>query len=542
MVGCIYLEKYKSNNTQTEIFYDFHNEPVIIYEDEKNIKANHLFVKYFGRQVKSKKMSHHSQMLTEITNADDILLEFYNESIVEKISLAQVLKQQKELNQKELILRKKSGDRIFMFAFRKLENIHTYQTVCVFKDTTHFNQLQKVKSQVEVRSIIMGCLTHELRTPVNCAMSILKSLEDYIQNSQEAKKLLLICQGTIEMLRSLTEDFIDFTRYENKKGLPIKKEPIDIRSFFESVKNIFGFQAEEKNLRFDVNISKNVPVEMNTDPKRLKQVMMNLLSNSFKFTLRGKIEINLFVKKSTLSANKDELADEVKLRMSKSKVKESCFDSRQFSKKDIDLDYADTDNLTDDKKMVSHLFIEVIDTGIGMTDKVRKNLFTKFASGNNSKGLNTNGLGLGLYLSKQIVTRLDGDISCKSIFGIGSTFVVKIPLDSKHELKELLAFERIPSKNKANMKISKSYSYETDEFDEFEETRAGTANQIQSSSYIMSYSSNCLNMLTEKAESRKDIEKVSEINSDEVKLEVRKNSSSPLVTPHSNLELQIVKK
>lgn len=127
-------------------------------------------------------------------------------------------------------------------------------------------------------------------------MSILKSLEDYIQNSEEARKLLLICQGTIEMLRSLTEDFIDFTRYENKKGLPIKKESFNIREFFQGVKNIFGFQAEEKALRFDVNISKEVPEEFSTDPKRLKQVMMNLLSNAFKFTLRGKIEINLYVK------------------------------------------------------------------------------------------------------------------------------------------------------------------------------------------------------------------------------------------------------
>lgn len=242
-------------------------------------------------------------------------------------------------------------------------------------------------------------------------MSILKSLEDYIQNSDEARKLLLICQGTIEMLRSLTEDFIDFTRYENKKGLPIKKETINIVNFLNSIKNIFGFQAEEKDLRFEVSISKEVPKEFTVDPKRLKQVMMNLLSNSFKFTLRGKIAVNLYVKKSTLLSNKDELAHEVQLKMSKSKVKETYFQSSHFSRNEIDLNHAETDNLTDDKKLLNHLFIEVIDTGIGMTDKVRKNLFTKFASGNNSKGLNTNGLGLGLYLSKQIVNRMDGDIT-----------------------------------------------------------------------------------------------------------------------------------
>lgn len=106
--------------------------------------------------------------------------------------------------------------------------------------------------------------------------------------------------------------------------------------------------------------------------------------------------------KSTIVSSKDELTNDVKLRISKSKVKESYFSSKHFSRNEICLDNADSDNFTEDKKLLSHLFIEVIDTGIGMTEKVRKNLFTKFASGNNSKGLNTNGLGLGLYLSKQI--------------------------------------------------------------------------------------------------------------------------------------------
>ena len=143
----------------------------------------------------------------------------------------------------------------------------------------------------------MGCLTHELRTPVNCVISILSSLSDYVQDSDEARKLLTICQGTIEMLRSLTEDFIDFTRFENERGLPIKKELVNIKDFFEGINNIFGFQAEEKDLNFGINIGSNVPQNIVTDPKRLKQVILNLLSNSFKFTQRGKIEVNLYVKK-----------------------------------------------------------------------------------------------------------------------------------------------------------------------------------------------------------------------------------------------------
>ena len=95
------------------------------------------------------------------------------------------------------------------------------------------------------------------------------------------------------MLKSLTEDFIDYTRSENDKGLPIAYENVDISEFMKSIENIFKFQAEEKDLRFYIGVDESVPSQVNTDPKRLKQVLLNLLSNAFKFTQRGKIEIKI---------------------------------------------------------------------------------------------------------------------------------------------------------------------------------------------------------------------------------------------------------
>jgi len=163
----IYKEKYELSNSLTEIFYDFHNDPILIYENETSIKANNVFLSNFRSLIKSEKIHHHSQMLTEIINPDKILFEFYKGTSIQRISLLEVIQRQKEMNQKELILRKQGGDKIFMFTFYRLENIYNNKTVCIFKDTTHIHQLQKVKSQVEFRSVIMGCLTHELRTPVN---------------------------------------------------------------------------------------------------------------------------------------------------------------------------------------------------------------------------------------------------------------------------------------------------------------------------------------------------------------------------------------
>mmetsp|Transcript_32022 Transcript_32022/g.28381 ORF Transcript_32022/g.28381 Transcript_32022/m.28381 type:complete len:126 (+) Transcript_32022:905-1282(+) len=118
---------------------------------------------------------------------------------------------------------------------------------------------------------------------------------------------MTICQGTIEMLKSLTEDFIDFTRFENNKGLPIQKESVNIDDFLIDIKNIFSFQAEEKGIDFEINISSDLPESISTDPKRLKQVILNLLSNAFKFTQEGKISISLD-SRSSLSENFEEVS------------------------------------------------------------------------------------------------------------------------------------------------------------------------------------------------------------------------------------------
>jgi signal transduction histidine kinase len=68
---------------------------------------------------------------------------------------------------------------------------------------------------------------------------------------------MTICRGTIETLRCLTEDFIDFTRFENQKGLPINKEAVNLRTMIDEIKSIFIFQAEEKGIDFYVNIGKS---------------------------------------------------------------------------------------------------------------------------------------------------------------------------------------------------------------------------------------------------------------------------------------------
>jgi two-component system, chemotaxis family, sensor kinase CheA len=350
------------------------------------------------------------------------------------------------MNNKELILRKDDGDKIFIFTFYPLENIYDAKTVCIFKETTHIHEIQKVADRV--RSVIMGCLTHELRTPVNCVISIFKSLGNYIEDSDEARKLFSICEATIELLRSLTEDFIDFTRFENGRGLPINKEKVDIAELAKSIEDIFKYQAEEKELEFSIIRGPSVPQTVFTDKKRLKQVLLNLLSNAFKFTQVGKIGIKLNIVKeknmkrcSTRNILNSTILCEAFKSYQRLTSNESLHESECYSEDNDEVGYSRVLVLSSPSSQ-KFLSIKVIDTGIGMNTEECKSIFVKFGMGKDAVKLNTNGLGLGLYLSKEIINKLGGDISFTSKKDRGSTFKILLPIEENLEQDAFLINQR----------------------------------------------------------------------------------------------------
>jgi signal transduction histidine kinase len=99
------------------------------------------------------------------------------------------------------------------------------------------------------------------------------------------------------MLKSLVEDFIDFTRFENDSIVPINKKSVNLKILIENTKDMFEMQAEEKQIDLKFNVDNSVPDFFQTDPLRLKQILMNLLSNALKFTSKGSIEVDVSFQK-----------------------------------------------------------------------------------------------------------------------------------------------------------------------------------------------------------------------------------------------------
>lgn len=124
--------------------------------------------------------------------------------------------------------------------------------------------------------------------------------------------------------------------------------------------------------------------------------------------------MNLLIKKGKLESVPSHFTDEVKKQKSHKTLLGLHNEQPHSRKSKIDVVFHERGNAnthaTEDDLSRRFLIIEVVDTGLGIDEKDRKELFTKFATGGNSRGLNTNGLGLGLYLSREICKKLGGDI------------------------------------------------------------------------------------------------------------------------------------
>ncbi len=176
------------------------------------------------------------------------------------------------------------------------------------------------------------------------------------------------------------------SRIENNK-FTIFKGMFDIEEAVKEVFQIMEFQAKQKNLFLKIHIEKNVPKKIETDQKRYKQILYNLIGNATKFTFKGGINVHLW-----------------------------------FDQED--------------------LYTEIEDTGIGIVEEDLNTLFKFFGQISNTKDINRGGMGLGLTISKMILQQLSGEISVVSTFKVGSTFTFRIPITNyKNDLVQQFVSE-----------------------------------------------------------------------------------------------------
>ena len=228
------------------------------------------------------------------------------------------------------------------------------------------------------KSDFLSRMSHEIRTPMNAVIGMTTIAAASLDNRDK----LTDCLGKIGLssryLLSLINDILDMSRIESGR-VSIINEEFDFRSFVEGISSLIYPQAKNKNIVFDLNIEGVVDERYRGDPLRLNQVLINILSNALKFTPEWR-SVHLSIRETR-------------------RVRDRAY-----------------------------LQFIVRDTGIGMEKGLLERIFEPFEQGGASISHSYGGSGLGLAISSNLISLMNGHISVSSTPGVGSEFVVELPL------------------------------------------------------------------------------------------------------------------
>jgi HAMP domain-containing protein/signal transduction histidine kinase/DNA-binding response OmpR family regulator len=240
------------------------------------------------------------------------------------------------------------------------------------------------------KSEFLANMSHELRTPLNSLLILAQELAANPEGNLVPKQVeyATIIRSSGTDLLKLINDILDLSKIESGTvALDISNWPVaELKPMLERT---FRHVAEATRLAFSIDLREGLPETIPTDPQRLQQILNNLLSNAFKFTEKGKVEL---------------IAEVAELGWNPS-----------------------NDNLNGAAQVVA---FRVVDTGIGIPPGKQQSIFESFAQADGSTSRKYGGTGLGLSICRELTRLLGGEIRLQSEVGVGSIFTVYLPLTS----------------------------------------------------------------------------------------------------------------
>ena len=254
-------------------------------------------------------------------------------------------------------------------------------------------RLQKAKQYAEEinasKDIFLANVSHEIRTPMNGIIGLVDLLEQENLTTQQKQWIKTIRESS-NILLHIMNDILDFSKMESGK-LELEKEHFDLRECLEDVVNLFSAKANEKNLDLICDVDCDTPQYVVGDTQRIRQILINLVSNAIKFTSKGYVAIRV------------------------------------------------THRMEYDRIILD---IIVEDSGIGIPQDRIECIFEAFCQVNNSTSRIYGGTGLGLSICKKLVELMNGTIFCESRLDRGTKFSLAIEVQKSSKINQLPYLEK----------------------------------------------------------------------------------------------------
>lgn len=236
--------------------------------------------------------------------------------------------------------------------------------------------LEAAKTAEQYKSDFLANMSHEIRTPMNAIIGMCELILREDALSESVRENCFNIQSSGRNLLAIINDILDFSKIDSGK-MELVYEEFSIASTLNDVLNTAEVRKGSKDIKILVDIDPNIPRGLVGDEVRIRQIILNLMTNAIKFTKEGSVTLTV-----------------------------------SYSAQDYGV----------------NLLVSVTDTGIGITEENIETLFTSFRQVDTKKNRSVEGTGLGLAISKNLIKKMGGHIDVKSKYGVGSEFHFVIPL------------------------------------------------------------------------------------------------------------------